>query len=314
MNKPHIPVMLKEVIEQLDIKPGGVYLDCTFGAGGYSRAILEQEDCFVCAIDRDSNVLPYAEKLIEQFGDRFNINFSDFANLEETVNYFPYQKFDSIVFDIGVSSIQIDSDIRGFSFLKNGPLDMRMDQTQDIDAAFIVNNYPEDKLFKVIRNFGDEKKARTIVRAIIYAREQEVISTTFQLVNLIKKGVRTYNDNIHPATRTFQALRIAVNDELEQLKAGLKAAVELLKVGGLIAVVTFHSGEDKVVKEFFSSLVVKSVKKNKYIHFSKQKTTESYQAKFELITKKPLLPQKQELEENIRARSAKLRVIRRIRT
>lgn len=313
MKKPHIPVMLKEVIEQLCIKPGGVYLDCTFGAGGYSRAILEQEMCFVCAIDRDSNVMHYAEKLTKQFGDRFNINFSDFTNLEETIGYFPYQMFDGIVFDIGVSSMQIDSGIRGFSFLKNGPLDMRMDQNQDIDAAFIVNNYPEDELFRIIRNFSDEKKVKAIVKAMVYERTQKPITTTFQLSHLIKKAVGLYSDTIHPATRTFQALRIAVNDELEQLRTGLKAVVELLKVGGIIAVVTFHSGEDKIVKEFFNSLANKQVKKNKYSSFSKQKITEDHKSKFELVTKKPLIPKAHEVQENFRSRSAKLRVIKRIR-
>ena len=314
MKNPHISVLLNEVIKTLGIKKDGVYLDCTFGAGGYSNAILEKENCYVCAIDRDTKVMPYAEKLLQNFGERFNINFSEFANLEETIQYFPYQFFDGVVFDIGVSSMQIDSGVRGFSFAKNGPLDMRMDQNQDIDAAFIINNYPEEELIKIIRDFGGEKKARSIAKAIINSREQEQISTTLRLASIIKKAIGNYSDTIHPATRTFQALRIAVNDELEQLKVGLRASIELLKVGGVIAVVTFHSGEDKIVKEIFNSLLVKPPKRNKYSHFSKQPISDDKQSKFELVTKKPITPSEQEILENIRSRSAKLRVIRRIRT
>ncbi|WHQ46953.1 MAG: 16S rRNA (cytosine(1402)-N(4))-methyltransferase RsmH [Candidatus Midichloria sp.] len=313
MKNPHISVLLNEVIERLSVRKDGVYLDCTFGAGGYSSAILEKEDCYVCAIDRDTKVMTYAEKLIKNFGERFSVNFSEFANLEETIQYFPYQFFDGIVFDVGVSSMQIDSGYRGFSFAKNGPLDMRMDQNQDIDAAFIVNNYSEEELIKIIRDLGDEKKARSIVKAIINSRKQEPISTTVGLANIIKKAVGNYNDTIHPATRTFQALRIAVNDELEQLRVGLKSSIELLKIGGVIAVVTFHSGEDETVKEFFNSLVVKPSKRNKYSHFSKQQISNDKQTKFELVTKKPITPSDQEVLENIRSRSAKLRVIRRIR-
>ena len=312
MTESHVPVLLKQVLHYLNVKDDGVYLDCTFGAGGYSKAILEADNTHVCAMDRDSNVMEHAEKLMVRFGDRFSINFGEFANITEIVQYLPFQSFDGIVFDVGVSSMQIDCASRGFSFLKDGPLDMRMDQNQDIDAAFIVNNYSEEELARVIRDFGDERKYKAIARAIVYARSIQPIYNTLKLAKIVKSAVGHYNDSIHAATRTFQALRIVVNDELEQLKRGLEDAITLLRIGGVLAVVTFHSGEDAIVKNAFNSLIKKTVKRNKYSIFSKQKV-EHQDENFELVFKKTVAPDEEELAQNIRSRSAKLRAIRRIR-
>ncbi len=312
MNTAHVPVLLKSLLHQVTIKDNSLYLDCTFGAGGYSRAILEVSNSKLYALDRDEKVSIYAKGLQEEFGDRFRFILGDFGNLEDIANNnFFEDKFDGIFFDLGISSMQIDIPDRGFSFYKDGPLDMRMDNNQALKAADLVNNYPEEELANIISQFGGEKKAKIIARAIVNYREKnKSFSSTLELAGLIKKIVGKYNDSIHPATRTFQALRIVVNDELEQIKKGLKAAINLLKKDGILAVISFHSEEDVIVKHFFNSLISKSSKKNKYELFSKNQEDQNSACRFELLFKGPITPDIEELESNIRARSAKLRILR----
>ena len=306
----HIPVLLKEVVENIGCHDGGLYLDCTFGAGGYSKALLESASCVVHAIDRDHNVLQYAKKVQEFYPDRFYFQVSEFGNIAKL---FAGYQFDGIALDIGVSSMQVDQDERGFSFYRDGPLDMRMDQNQSFSAYDIVNQYTEIELADLIRVYGDERRAKRIAQFIVEERQVEPIARTLKLAEIVKKAVGYYNDSIHPATRTFQALRMVVNAEIEQLQSTLKQATELLKIGGRIAIVTFHSGEDQVVKEYFNAICGKSKKINKYQEFSLQKPDESYDSpNFKMVNKKPIAPSRQDIKANIRCRSAKLRVVERV--
>lgn len=307
----HTPVLIDEIISNLQVKNDGTYLDCTFGAGGYSKALLNHGLCHVSAIDRDHAVVQYASILKAQFHERFDFHTGAFGDLSTVVKFLAYQKFDGIIFDVGVSSMQIDQSDRGFSFQKDGPLDMRMDQTQQLDAAYIVNHYSVEALHHIIKTFGDERKAKYIAQNIIIAREKEKITSTKQLSSIITNTVGQYHDTIHPATRTFQALRIVVNDELTQLKNGLAAAITCLHKGGYLAVVTFHSGEDFIVKEFFKSITAHSTKQNKYAQFSKQTINPTQSYDFSLLHKKPIVASTLELQKNIRARSAKLRILKR---
>ena len=307
----HIPVLLNAVLEHIKCNDDGLYLDCTFGGGGYSRAFLQSARCKVFSIDKDSNVEMHANALKEEYPERFDFQISEFTDISQL---FPGYEFDGIALDIGVSSMQIDEDHRGFSFYRDGPLDMRMNQKQVLNASYIVNHYTEADLNDLIRIYGDERKSKKIAQLIVEERETEPITRTLRLANIIKKAVGHYNDSIHPATRTFQALRIVVNDEIEQLRLALKAATDLLKIGGRIAIVTFHSGEDQIVKEYFASICSKPQKVNKYQEFSLQQSNTSQEAfRFQMVNKKPIIPSRQEIKNNVRCRSAKLRVIERLR-
>lgn len=306
----HTPVLIKEVIELLAPKAGEVYMDATFGAGGYSREILKSSGCTLLAIDRDKSVLPTAKVLKSEFKDRFMFTSGEFANIREVALANNLQEVDGIVFDIGVSSMQIDQKDRGFSFMHDGKLDMRMDQASGLDAGYIVNNYSERDLADIIFKYGDERKSYAIAKAILQARVEAAITTTGQLAKIIRGAVGRYNDKIDPATRTFQALRIVVNDELGQLENGLKQAVEMVKIGGRIVIVTFHSGEDVIVKNYFRKLLGKIPNANRHLPF--------FENNDEVIAFAPLhkgviTATYEEVERNPRSRSAKLRGIVRIR-
>jgi 16S rRNA (cytosine1402-N4)-methyltransferase len=307
-NSRHIPVMLTEVIASLAPQHDRVYIDATFGAGGYSTAILSAANCKLHAFDRDENVIPIAEKLKNKFANSFEFHHQAFAEMEVTLAD-EKDKIDGIVFDIGVSSMQIDSPERGFSFQEDGILDMRMDSSQKLTATYIVNHYNQQELADIFYNYGGEKRSRAIAKAIVLARQVMPIERTKQLANIIQQAVPNYNDSINPATRSFQALRIVVNDELGQLQKGLLAASKLIAVQGKIVVVTFHSLEDRIVKNTFKELTGKKVAVNKYLPSA---NNASGNPQFITEHKGVLTPSSQEIAANPRARSAKLRVLRRV--
>ena len=242
---PHVPVLLAEVLEALAPLEGARILDGTFGAGGYSRAILEA-GASVVAVDRDPSVLPHAERLAADFPSRFKFVPGTFSDLDELAG----GPVDGVVLDIGVSSMQLDQAERGFSFMQDGPLDMRMSSDGE-SAADLVNELEEADLANLLFAFGEERKSRRIAHSIVAARAQQPITTTLQLARLIEKSIGRKPGDPHPATRSFQALRIAVNGEFDQLVEGLFASERLLTEGGRLAVVTFHSLEDRIVKRFF---------------------------------------------------------------
>ena len=244
-NVPHVPVLLAEVLEALAPLPGSHIVDGTFGAGGYSRALLEA-GATVTAIDRDPNVRPFADALASQFASRFNFVAGAFAELDQLVS----GPVDGVVLDIGVSSMQLDEADRGFSFMRDGPLDMRM-AGEGETAADLVNGLDEGDLANLLFAYGEERKSRRIAHSIVAARAAQPIATTGELARLIEKSIGRKPGDAHPATRSFQALRIAVNDEFGQLVEGLFASERVLVEGGRLAVVTFHSLEDRIVKRFF---------------------------------------------------------------
>lgn len=247
MNAPHIPVLLDEVVAAFAPLAGRCVVDGTFGAGGYSRALLEA-GAEVIAIDRDPNVKPHAEKLAADFPGRFQFVPGTFSELDVLAT--PHAPIHGVVLDIGVSSMQLDESERGFSFMREGPLDMRMSQSGE-SAADLVNNLEQEELANLLFAFGEERKSRRIAQFIVAAREAAPIATTLELARIIEKAIGRKPGDAHPATRSFQALRIAVNGEFDQLVEGLFAAERLLGEGGILAVVSFHSLEDRIVKRFF---------------------------------------------------------------
>lgn len=293
----HIPVMLDEVIKYLNPQDNEVYVDATFGNGGYTTAILETADCKVIAIDRDPTVLPRVEQIKTKYADRFRFISGRFGNLKNLIQ----EKVDGFVFDIGVSSMQLDDAQRGFSFSKEAPLDMRM-SLSGISAANIVNNMEEKELADLIYSYGEEKKSRQIAHKIVEYRKNKPIETTTELAEIICSVIHKSFGQINPATRTFQALRIAVNEELNELKNGLEAATDLLNDNGRLVVVDFHSLEDRIVKKFFND---KSGKNRGVSRYMPQIETND-NIIFNVVSK-AICPTNAECEQNSRARSAKLR-------
>ena len=301
---PHFPVMLPEVLSVLMPKDGEVYVDGTFGAGGYTRAFLEAADCTVIAIDRDPAALSRANDLKAEFGERLIFIQGRFGDALDLVNAAGYKQVDGFVLDVGVSSMQFDEANRGFSFRFEAPLDMRMDTSSGQTAADLVNTMEEEDLANLIYKYGDERKSRYIARRVVEERAKGPIETTIQLADMIRDVVfKSPKDKIDPATRTFQALRIAVNDELGELERGLSAAENLLKDGGRLVVVSFHSLEDGIVKSFLYERAGKTPAPSKYLPVGPQGADPS----FVLSPKKPLDPSVAETSQNPRSRSARLR-------
>lgn len=298
-NAKHIPVMLKEVLQYLAPKDKGLYVDATFGNGGYSEAILKSADCKVIAIDRDPNVKSRAQELAEQYPNRFEFRLGHFGDFADLVS----ENVDGAVFDIGVSSMQIDTPQRGFSFAKEAKLDMRM-SCEGTTAADIVNSYSEADLADLIYQYGEERKSRLIARAIVKYRQNKKIETTTELAEIIYGICPPKFGMLNPATRTFQALRIVVNDELEELKCGLVGAANRLKTNARLVVVDFHSLEDRIVKLFFKENCVKKARVSKYAPNDNEK---KISGKIFCQISKAIIPSKQECEQNSRAHSAKLR-------
>lgn len=292
----HIPVMLHEVLKILEPRDGARYVDGTFGGGGYASAILEAADCEVLGIDRDPEAIARGEALVKRFGGRLTLVQGEFSRMDEFTG-----ESDGVVLDLGVSSFQFDQPARGFSFREDGPLDMRMSLSGE-SAADVVNRADERSLNQIIARYGEEKNARRIARAIIAARP---IGGTAELAAVVAQaqGPAALRQAIHPATRTFQALRIHVNDELGELERGLHAALKILKPQGRLVVVSFHSLEDRMVKHFLSERSTSASHASRHAPVS----APAHKPQFKLLTTRPLTPSAAELASNPRARSAKLR-------
>ncbi len=307
MNKPpHIPVLLKEVMEQISPKNGGIYVDGTFGAGGYTHAALQAADCKVYAIDRDPDAIANGQSLAEKFNGRLKLLHGTFGKMKELLQDEGIERVDGVMLDIGVSSMQIDQAERGFSFQKDGALDMRMSQN-GLSAADVVNKYGEKEIADIIYLYGEERYSRRIAAAIVSRRKERAFLTTLDLAHVIRSVVPHKKNDIDPATRTFQALRIYVNDELEQLRSGLSEAEALLTHGGRMAVVSFHSLEDRIVKNFIQEKSGKTARPSRYLP-----DVRGTDATLKPLTKKPIVPSSQECLENPRARSARLRSAERL--
>ena len=299
----HIPVLLNEVITNLEVKSDGNYVDLTLGRGGHSKEILKQlKTGHLYAFDQDEEAIEKSRKVLEEVSSNFSIYHTNFINMKSVLESAGvYGKIDGILMDLGVSSPQRDEDARGFSYKVDAPLDMRMDQRNSLTAATIVNTYSYEELTKILRDYGDERFASSIARNIIKSRP---INTTLELVDVIKKSKpsKELKKEGHPAKQAFQAIRIAVNDELNVLKETLKDAVEGLAPRGRLLVISFHSGEDRIIKTFFKDLTV--IEGNRI-----NLPTKVEETRFKLITHKPIEASEEELELNNRSHSAKLRII-----
>ena len=300
----HKSVLLNECIENLNLKSNSIIVDCTLGYGGHSSEILKRIDKgFLFAFDQDLEAISYSEKRLDMIGNNYEIIDNNFVNIKKELNERNIYGVDGIIYDLGVSSPQLDEDYRGFSFHQNARLDMRMNQNNKLDAYEVVNTYSYEKLVDIFYKYGEEKYASSIAHGIINSRP---IETTLELVEVIKNNVpEKYKRDKHPARKIFQAIRIEVNDELNVFEKSLKDSLELIKIGGRICVITFHSLEDKICKEIFKKVseVDSALKKLPVI-------PDEYLPKYKII--KTISPSKKEIEENNRARSAKLRIIERI--
>ena len=307
-NDCHIPVLYYETLDNLVINPDGIYIDCTLGGGSHSEGILERlsDKGLLISIDQDTNAIEYSKKRLEKFGSKWKVFKGNFENIDTITYMAGIDKVDGILMDIGVSSKQLDDPDRGFSYRYDAKLDMRMNTDQKISAYDIVNTYSEEQLSKIIFEYGEERHARKIAKLIVEERKSSPIEKTSDLIALIK---RAYPERAskHPAKKTFQAIRIEVNRELEVLENAMSKAVELLKVGGRLAIITFHSLEDRIVKNKFKDLAT-ACKCPKDIPICVCGGVK----KFEIITKKPIIPIDDELKNNNRAHSSKLRILERI--
>lgn len=307
----HVTVLLQEAVEALQVKPGGVYLDGTLGGGGHTEAILRQSgpDGVVYGIDRDWDALRAAGERLAAFGERLKPLHGNFHDAKALLAAQGVAQLDGVVLDLGVSSFQFDEGERGFSFQEDAYLDMRMDQSCGRTAADLCNTLTQEELTRIIRDYGEERWAARIAAFILQAREKKPVETTGELVSIIKaaipKGAR--RDGPHPARRTFQALRIAVNDELEPLSQALEELVSLLAPGGRLAVITFHSLEDRIVKQTFKRLQNPCTCPPKAPVCTCGKLPVA-----QVVTRKPILPSPAEVEQNPRSRSAKLRVVQKL--
>jgi 16S rRNA (cytosine1402-N4)-methyltransferase len=303
----HVPVMLGEVLEMLAPRDGGIYLDGTFGGGGYARAILEHAACTLWAIDRDPDAIARGAELAAHYPGRLHLVPGSFGNMLSLLANRGINALDGVVLDLGVSSFQLDDPMRGFSFRAEGALDMRMGREGET-AAGLVNTLPEAALADLLYEFGEERLSRRIARAIVAARAEAPIATTTRLADIIRAVVPKDRSGIDPATRSFQALRIRVNDELGEIERGLEQAARMLAPGGRLVVVAFHSLEDRLVKRFMTEATGRAPAPSR--HDPRSLSTELRRnAAFRLLTGKPLRPGAAELAANPRARSARLRAI-----
>lgn len=302
LSAPHVSVLYHQIISALRPKSPGLYVDATIGAGGHARGILEKSSPHgqLLGLDVDPQALELSLQRLNLFKNRFHLVHSSYTGLRQVLDSIGWTHVDGIVLDLGVSSMQIDSAERGFSFLQDGPLDMRFDPTQPVTAQDLVNTLPEESLADIIWRYGEERNSRRIARAI---SEKRPFHSTLELASLIARINRSKTSSIHPATRTFQALRIAVNHELDHLEAFLPQAVDSLVSGGRLAVISFHSLEDRIVKQYF-----KLESRDCICPPEQPVCTCGHQASIIEITRHPILADEQEVAENPRARSAKLRV------
>ena len=303
----HTPVMLDEVLDALSPRDGGIYVDGTFGGGGYSRAVLDAADCKVWGIDRDPEAVARGAELSKKYPNRLNVIEGRFGDMDRLLAEAGVETVDGVALDVGVSSMQIDDAARGFSFREDGPLDMRMEKA-GTSAADVINDFGEKELADIIYKYGEERASRRIARAIVKARDIAPITTTGQLADVVRRVLPRARDGIDPATRTFQALRIYVNEELAELDRGLAAAETLLKSGGRLAVVSFHSLEDRVVKQFLRQRSGGDARGSRHLPES---DVSGPAPTFQLVSKRPLKPSDDECRSNPRARSARLRAAER---
>lgn len=307
----HTTVLLKETVDGLDIKPGGIYVDCTLGGAGHSEYLLSKlsDGGRLFVFDQDETAINHAKEKLSRYEGQVTFIQSNFKYLEEELLKRGVHKVDGILYDLGVSSPQLDTPERGFSYHHDAPLDMRMDQGGDITAFDVVNTWSFQDLSRIFFRYGEEKFSKQIARKIEAAREKKPIETTFELVELIKDGIPApaRRKGGHPAKRIFQAIRIAVNDELGVFEDSLKQAIGLMNPGGRISVITFHSLEDRICKSLF-----KQNSELPEMPHGLPVIPEEFKPILKLITRKPILPSEEELEENNRSRSAKLRIAEKI--
>ncbi len=311
INFSHRSVLLDECIEALAIKPDGIYVDGTAGGGGHSLEIVKKLTAGgrLIAIDRDDAAIAAATERLREFSDRVTFVRNNFSSIKESVEMLGIDKIDGVLLDLGVSSYQLDTPERGFTHNTDAPLDMRMDRRNELDAYTVVNTYSADQLKKVIYNYGEDRFAPKIAAAIVKFREKEDIKTTGQLVDIIKSAIpaAAREGGHHPAKRTFQAIRIEVNGELDAIEPTIRDAVEILNPNGRVAIITFHSLEDRIVKQTYADLASGcNCPRSLPVCVCGRKP------KVNVITRKPILPSEVELEENPRSRSAKLRVAEKI--
>ena len=304
----HKSVLLNECLEYLNLTETSIVVDCTLGYGGHSSHILEKiKRGFLFAFDQDKDAIKYSDERLGQISNNYEIIYSNFINIEAELKKRNVSKVDGILYDLGVSSPQLDFKERGFSFHEDAPLDMRMDQNNSLSAYEVVNNYSENELVRIFFDYGEEKYSKKIAREIVKQRQQKEIKTTMELVEIIKNSVpKKYKREHHPARKVFQAIRIEVNKELDVFEKSLYQALDMLKVNGRICVITFHSLEDSICKKIFNevSKIDEMAKKLPIV-------PDTYLPKFKVIAK--VKPSDEEILENKRARSAKLRVIERVR-
>jgi len=308
----HTTVLLEETVDGLNIKPDGTYVDCTLGGAGHSELILSKlsEKGKLYAFDQDDVAIANAKEKLASYGDRLTIIKSNFLYLQEELEKLGVTEVDGVLYDLGVSSPQLDTPERGFSYHHDAPLDMRMDQDAPLSAYDVINEWPYEKLVKIFFQYGEEKFSKQIARKIEAARENKPIESTGELVELIKDAIPApaRRKGGHPAKRVFQAVRIAVNDELGVFEKSLEQAIDLIAVGGRISVITFHSLEDRICKVTF-----KKASETPQLPHGLPIIPEEFQPKLKLVTRKPILPSDDELEFNNRARSAKLRIAEKLK-
>lgn len=308
MEFSHVSVLLNETVDAVKVKEGGSYADFTMGGGGHSSLILSRGG-ILYGFDQDMDAINVCKKRFMEMGDRFHGVHANFRYVKRELENLGVDKLDGIIADLGVSSYQLDEAERGFSYMHDAPLDMRMDRRQALDAKMVVNTYSEEKLCEIITKYGEEKWAVRIAKFIAEARKTKEIETTYELVDIIKRAVPlgARKDGPHPAKRTFQAIRIEVNGELRILEEAIRDGVDCLKKGGRMAIITFHSLEDRIVKETFNSLAnACTCPKSFPVCVCGNKSS------VKVITRKPILPSEEEIEANPRARSAKLRICEKI--
>ena len=306
----HISVLLWECIEALNIKPDGIYVDGTMGGAGHSSEIIKRlnQDGLLIGIDQDTDALKASKERLHNYNNVIYVH-NNFTNIEEVLTDLKISNIDGMLMDLGVSSYQLDEAERGFSYMKDAPLDMRMNREKDLSAYNIVNEYSEDEIFRIIRNYGEEKFAKRIAQFIVEKRSESPIKTTLELVEVIKAAIpaKARREGPHPAKRTFQAIRIAVNSELDIIEKAIDDGVERLNKGGRMAIITFHSLEDRIVKNKFRDLTISCTCPKEFpVCICNGK------AKVKLISRKAIEPSKEEIENNPRSRSAKLRVIEKL--
>ncbi|MBO4292709.1 MAG: 16S rRNA (cytosine(1402)-N(4))-methyltransferase RsmH [Lachnospiraceae bacterium] len=301
----HYSVLLDETIDALQIKPDGIYLDGTLGGGGHAWQVCSRlKTGRFYGIDQDEAAIKAAGERLKEFGDRVTIIRNNYCNAKTALAQLGVDQVDGIVLDLGVSSYQLDTEERGFSYRYDAPLDMRMDQRQSLTARDIVNEYSEKELYEIIRNYGEDPFAKNIAKHIVRARQEKPVETTFQLNEIIKAAIPAkMRVNGHPSKQTFQAIRIECNKELEVLKNALDDLIEMLTPGGRICIITFHSLEDRIVKNAFRKNEDPCTCPPEFPVCVCGKTSKGH-----VVTKKPILPGSRELEENSRSKSAKLRV------